>query len=294
LIKLIPKFFLFLRPGFVPPAVIPQQLSPSSAFSPSVNSPLPTDTKKSNSANQAYVTQLVRRELEKSLAQIEFPKPPQQDIYFLPNANNAEFLMCLGLEEVVKCVQEHLTYKQLKQEKQLEKEKEKEKQEKGGANGESEPNTTTVTSSSNVVEIKYDYPLFCAQCATDFTPVWRQDKNGVNLCEKCLKSIEKKQIKSEHNVKLKQAFLKAVKDKELFEKQLLAEQAQQQQQAAQFTPQPPAQRQQPPQQRVSNNSPHVNPSNLANNNRTGNNTSANSTPNAQKSNTSMQAAHKQQ
>jgi hypothetical protein len=86
------------------------------------------------------VTQLVRRELEKSLAQIEFPKAPQQDIYFLPNANNAEFLMCLGLEEVVKCVQEHLTYKQLKQEKQLEKEKEKEKQANGEASADS--NTT--------------------------------------------------------------------------------------------------------------------------------------------------------
>lgn len=69
--------------------------------------------------------------------------------------------------------------------------------------------------------------MFCAQCSTDFSPVWRQDKNGLNLCEKCLKNLEKKQIKTEHNARLKQAFLKAVKDKETFEKQLIAEQQKQ-------------------------------------------------------------------
>ncbi len=78
-----------------------------------------------------------------------------------------------------------------------------------------------------VIEIVYEYPLFCAQCNTDFTPVWRQDKNGLNLCEKCLKQLEKKLIKTEHNARLKQAFLKAVKDKEIFEKQLIAEQQKQ-------------------------------------------------------------------
>ena len=47
------------------------------------------------------------------------------------------------------------------------------------------------------------------------------------MCEKCLKNLEKKQIKTEHNARLKQAFLKAVKDKETFEKQLIAEQQKQ-------------------------------------------------------------------
>ena len=180
--------------------------------------------KKATQASQAVVTQLVRKELEKSLAQIEFPKPPPQDIYFLPNANSAEFLMCLGLEEVVKCVQEHLNNKQLKQEKQLE----KEKQEKAETNSTNETSTATesLAAKTNSIEVTYEFPLFCAQCSTDFTPVWRQDKNGVRLCEKCLKNIEKKQIKAEHNARLKQAFLKAVKDKEVFEKQIQAEQEQ--------------------------------------------------------------------
>lgn len=71
---------------------------------------------KISTISQTAVSQLVRKELEKSLAQIEFPKPPAQDIYFLPNTNNSEFLMCLGLEEVAKCVQEHLIHKQIKAE----------------------------------------------------------------------------------------------------------------------------------------------------------------------------------
>ena len=221
----------------------------------------------------------MRKELEKSLAQIEFPKAPPQDIYFLPNANSAEFLMCLGLEEVVKCVQEHLNNKQLKQEKQLE----REKQEKTEPTDAPASDSTCVKSSQ--IEVTYEYPLFCAQCSTDFTPVWRQDKNGVKLCEKCLKSIEKKQIKAEHNARLKQAFLKAVKDKEVFEKQIQAEQEQKflqqqeaqklqqsqmlQQQQLQQQQQPPI-RQQPRQSignspNVNNTSMITNAANLSNN-----------------------------
>lgn len=182
-------------------------VSPSSAFSPKIPEKVPV-------VSQAAVSQLVRKELEKSLAQIEFPKPPAQDIYFLPNTNNSEFLMCLGLEEVAKCVQEHLIHKQIKAEV-------KEQQQ---AN---ESDAPKIVKSDTVIEIVYEYPLFCAQCNTDFTPVWRTDKNGLTLCEKCLKQLEKKQIKTEHNARLKQAFLKAVKDKEVFEKQLISEQQKQ-------------------------------------------------------------------
>ena len=64
----------------------------------------------------------MRKELEKSLAQIKFPKPPAQDNYFIPNTNSGEFLYCLGLEEVAKCVQEHLIHKQLKAETKEQKE----------------------------------------------------------------------------------------------------------------------------------------------------------------------------
>ncbi len=101
----------FLSTQVFPAASVVQSsgsaVSPSSAFSPKVPEKTPV-------VSQAAVSQLVRKELEKSLAQIEFPKPPAQDIYFLPNTNNSEFLMCLGLEEVAKCVQEHLILKQIK------------------------------------------------------------------------------------------------------------------------------------------------------------------------------------
>lgn len=60
----------------------------------------------------------MRKEFEKSLSQVEFPKGGEQDIYFIPNANQADFLLCLGLEEVVKCVQEHLNNKTQRQDKE--------------------------------------------------------------------------------------------------------------------------------------------------------------------------------
>lgn len=186
----------------------PSTISPNSAFSPKLPEPKPV-------ISTQQVSQLVRKELEKSLAQIEFPKPPAQDIYFIPNTNSSDFLYCLGLEEVAKCVQEHLIHKQLKAET-------KEQKENGTDSKENDANK--LTKADTITEVVYEYPLFCAQCTTDFSPVWRTDKNGVNLCERCLKQLEKKQIKTEHNARLKQAFLKAVKDKEIFEKQLLAEQ----------------------------------------------------------------------
>ena len=84
----------------------------------------------------------MRKELEKSLAQIEFPKPPAQDIYFIPNTNSGEFLYCLGLEEVAKCVQEHLIHKQLKAETKEQKE-----------SGEKESGETKLTKADTITEV---------------------------------------------------------------------------------------------------------------------------------------------
>ena len=183
---------------------------------------------KPNAQTQALVSQLVRKEFEKSLGSVEFPNGGEQDIYFIPNANQADFLMCLGLEEVVKCVQEHLNNKSAKAQEKVEKEKEKEREKLAGEAGvkeekEKEANTAPTTT-TNIIEIKYDFPAYCSQCYTDFTPVWRTDKNGAMLCERCLKVLEKKQAKMEHIAKLKQLFNKSLKDRDVFEKQVLAEQ----------------------------------------------------------------------
>ena len=146
-----------------------------------------------NEQKNAQINQLVVKEIEKAMSQIEFPKPPPNDIYFLPNGNNAEFLMCLGLEEVVKCVQESI-------------------------NNKDRNNIIT-----NKDEIIYEFPYSCSNCSTDYTPSWRKDKSGNILCEKCLKTLEKKIIKAEHSARLKTAFLKAVKDKEIIKQRLINE-----------------------------------------------------------------------
>jgi hypothetical protein len=88
-----------------------------------------------NEQKKAQLTHMVRKEYEKVLAQIEFPKPPKNDIYFIPNPNNIEFLMCLGLDEVVKCVQDK----------------------------------------NNNLTITYEFPYQCKNCSNDYTPVWRKD-----------------------------------------------------------------------------------------------------------------------
>jgi hypothetical protein len=184
---------------------------------------LPAHLKKPTPATQQIVNQLVRKEFDKSLAQVEFPRgPPQPDIFFIPNANHIDFLMCLGLEDVVRSVQEHLISKQLQKEKQEKKAAEKDQQ-----GGDVKQEQTASTTTPNVIEIKYEYPNICAQCSTDFTPMWRKDKNGTAMCERCLKQLEKRQAKQEHAAKLKQLFVKATKDREVFEKQALAEQHQQ-------------------------------------------------------------------
>lgn len=102
-----------------------QTTQPIAAVAPPVQS-TPPIPKKPNAHTQALVAQLVRKEFEKSLGQLEFPNGGEQDVYFIPNANQAaDFLMCLGLEEVVRCVQEHINNKS---QKAQEKEKEKDKQ----------------------------------------------------------------------------------------------------------------------------------------------------------------------
>ncbi|CAI9617722.1 unnamed protein product [Staurois parvus] len=41
-------------------------------------------------------------------------------------------------------------------------------------------------------------PFTCAQCRTDFTPHWKQEKSGKILCEQCMTSNQKKALKAEH------------------------------------------------------------------------------------------------
>lgn len=58
-------------------------------------------------------------------------------------------------------------------------------------------------------------PFACAQCKTDFTPHWKQEKGGRILCETCMTSNQKKALKAEHTNRLKNAFVKALQQEQV-------------------------------------------------------------------------------
>lgn len=65
-------------------------------------------------------------------------------------------------------------------------------------------------------------PFTCAQCHTDFTSRWRQDKsNSSILCEQCMSSNQKKALKAEHTNRLKAAFVKALQQEQEIEQRIL-------------------------------------------------------------------------
>lgn len=179
------------------PSAPVQRSLPQSAPNRSQATSQPAQAASVHSQQQMLKQQMIKekiKELDKSLHHIEMAKPPANDLYFLPSANNIEFLMCLGLEEVVKCVQESrapLTALDSNQ---------------SGSDG----HEATV----------YEFPFTCHHCSTDCSAVWRHDKNGKVLCEKCLKSIEKKKNRHEYSNRVKHTFAKLSKERTELEKQL--------------------------------------------------------------------------
>lgn len=64
-------------------------------------------------------------------------------------------------------------------------------------------------------------PYMCAQCKTDFTCRWREEKGGAVMCESCMTSNQKKALKVEHTSRLKAAFVKALQQEQEMEQRLL-------------------------------------------------------------------------
>jgi hypothetical protein len=64
-------------------------------------------------------------------------------------------------------------------------------------------------------------PYMCAQCKTDFTCRWREEKGGAVMCENCMTSNQKKALKVEHTSRLKAAFVKALQQEQEIEQRLL-------------------------------------------------------------------------
>uniref|UniRef100_A0A8C2Q8T5 GATA zinc finger domain containing 2B n=1 Tax=Cyprinus carpio TaxID=7962 RepID=A0A8C2Q8T5_CYPCA len=135
-------------------------------------------------SSQAAAKLALRKQLEKTLLEIPPPKPPAPLLHFLPSAANSEFIYMVGLEEVVQSVIDS-------------------------------QGRCKMRGSLPHVE-----PFFCAQCRTDFTPHWKQEKSGRILCEQCMTSNQKKALKAEHTNRLKNAFVKALQQEQEIEQRL--------------------------------------------------------------------------
>uniref|UniRef100_A0A671P5E5 Transcriptional repressor p66-beta-like n=1 Tax=Sinocyclocheilus anshuiensis TaxID=1608454 RepID=A0A671P5E5_9TELE len=133
-------------------------------------------------SSQAAAKLALRKQLEKTLLEIPPPKPPAPLLHFLPSAANSEFIYMVGLEEVVQSVIDS----------------------QGKMRG----------------SLPHMEPFFCAQCRTDFTPHWKQEKSGRILCEQCMTSNQKKALKAEHTNRLKNAFVKALQQEQEIEQRL--------------------------------------------------------------------------
>ncbi|XP_018427855.1 PREDICTED: transcriptional repressor p66-beta isoform X3 [Nanorana parkeri] len=148
-----------------------------------VSSPLPSPSSMQDPvSSQAAAKLALRKQLEKTLLEIPPPKPPAPLLHFLPSAANSEFIYMVGLEEVVQSVID--------------------------------------SQGKGCPSLLHMDPFSCAQCRTDFTPHWKQEKSGKILCEQCMTSNQKKALKAEHTNRLKNAFVKALQQEQEIEQRL--------------------------------------------------------------------------
>nr|CAH65456.1 hypothetical protein RCJMB04_39e8 [Gallus gallus] len=138
-------------------------------------------------SRQAAAKLALRKQLEKTLLEIPPPKPPAPEMNFLPSAANNEFIYLVGLEEVVQNLLE--------------------------------------TQGKVSIPVSSREPYMCAQCKTDFTCHWREEKNGTIMCETCMTSNQKKALKAEHTNRLKAAFVKALQQEQEIEQRILQQTA---------------------------------------------------------------------
>uniref|UniRef100_A0A7N5JQ48 GATA zinc finger domain containing 2A n=1 Tax=Ailuropoda melanoleuca TaxID=9646 RepID=A0A7N5JQ48_AILME len=113
----------------------------------------------SPASRQAAAKLALRKQLEKTLLEIPPPKPPAPEMNFLPSAANNEFIYLVGLEEVVQNLLE------------------------------------TQAGRMSAAAVLSREPYMCAQCKTDFTCRWREEKGGAIMCENCMASNQKKALK---------------------------------------------------------------------------------------------------
>ena len=150
--------------------------------------PKPTPEQKKNAAKAA-----LRRQLEQTLLQIPPPRPPPADWNAIPNVNSIDFMMLVGLDEIVDTI---LSF----------------------------DNKPTLKNA--LEELRPFNPRVCAQCKVDFSPCWKAAKNSnmdeYVLCENCSLQNVKKELKAEHTSRLKSAFMKALKQEQEIEEKIKA------------------------------------------------------------------------
>ena len=147
----------------------------------------PAQPEQTPAQRQAAAKLALRKQLEKTLLQIPPPKPPPPEMNFIPSLIGSEFIMLVGLEEIVKNITD------------------------GGK------------SEAESADVKYVFnPFTCVQCSTDFTPVWKRDKPGSKtvICEQCVTTNQKKALKQEHTNRLKSAFVKALQQEQEIEQRM--------------------------------------------------------------------------
>lgn len=160
-----------------------QQQPPQQAATP----PQPPVDTQTPAQRQAAAKLALRKQLEKTLLQIPPPKPPAPEMNFIPSLACPDFVLLLGLEEVVN----HIIDLQLI------------------ARGQKSPDEKFICN-----------PFTCVQCGSDYTPVWKREKPGSKnvICEHCVTWNQKRALKQEHTNRLKSAFVKALQQEQEIER----------------------------------------------------------------------------
>lgn len=152
----------------------------------------PVPPKQTAEQKQSAAKAALRRQLEQTLLQIPPPRPPPADWKAIPNVNSMDFMMLVGLDEVVDSILDM---------------------------------DGKLTLKSALLQLAPYNPRICTQCKVDFSPCWKKsdkDESGLMICERCSLQNVKKELKAEHTSRLKSAFLKALKQEQEIEEKIKA------------------------------------------------------------------------
>ncbi|KJH48601.1 hypothetical protein DICVIV_05288 [Dictyocaulus viviparus] len=133
----------------------------------------------------ATARQAFRMQADKQLMQqISAPKAPPIDLFFIPNGSQPDFCYLVGLDLVVQ----------------------------------------RVLKDKNVYRTVSEVPYECEECGTDFTPSWKAIGTSASdmhlYCEQCVRTAQKRKIRTDHTNVLKKAYNKINSQEKEFEKQI--------------------------------------------------------------------------